>query len=121
MLMDTVSCLHYYNNIKVHKGDIVRVRRGLYWHYGIVFSNAFVIHYSSYPGHWWQKPASIRIAFWNQFLKKKNKFEIYYAAKTQKERDKIIERALCRLGEEKYSLFFNNCKSFVDDCMEKIS
>lgn len=118
MSMDTISCLPCYNNIKVHKGDIVRVRRGLYWHYGIVLSDRTIIHYSSYPGHWWQKPASVRIVLWNQFLKKKNKYEIYYEAKSQKERERIIARALHRLGEEKYSLFFNNCKSFVDECKE---
>ena len=116
LLMVTAGYLSYRSNVKVCKGDIIRVRRGIYWHYGIVLSDNQIIHYSSYPGHWWKKPASVRIVLWHQFLKKKKAYEIYYSAKSGSEGERIISRALQRIGEEKYSLLFNNCKQFVDDC-----
>lgn len=116
MPMDTISYLSDCNNIKLYRGDIVRVKRSVYWHYGIVLSANEIIHYSSYPGHWWIKPASVRIVLFNQFMKKKTEYEVYYSAKSEIEREKIIGKALKRMGEAKYSLLFNNCKQFVDDC-----
>lgn len=116
-IMDSVNDRTYGNYIEIYDGDVIRVKRGIYWHYGIVLSKENVVHYSSYPSHWWKKRASIRIVSLQGFLKKKRSFQIYYRADSYKEREKIVYKALNRIGEERYSLLFNNCKMFVDDCI----
>lgn len=116
--MGSVNDRTFGNDIEIYAGDVLRVRRGIYWHYGIVLYKGNIVHYSSYPSHWWKKKASVRVVSFQDFLKKKKIFQIYYRADSYKERYRIVHKALNRMGEERYSLLFNNCKIFVDDCIK---
>ncbi len=117
--MDTVGYLPDCSNTVVWKGDIIRVRRLFYWHYGIVLSEDAIIHYSSYPFHWWQRPVSVRKVGFKEFFNNGKRLEIYYRAASSLERNIIVKNAMLRIGEEQYSLLFNNCKDFVEDCKMK--
>lgn len=97
------------------KGDIIRVWRFFYWHYGIYVDKDCVIHYSCAPFHWWQASAKVKKTSLVEFLGKKGREKIFY--RCEKDSDKIIQRAIRKLGEEQYSLLFNNCKHFVEYCI----
>lgn len=100
------------------KGDLIKVKRLFYWHYGIYIDNDHVIHYSCSPYHWWQVNATVKFTTLNEFIGKKRKRKIYYRGKQYNERITIVQRAMSRLGETQYSLFFNNCKHLVDYCKQ---
>lgn len=97
------------------RGDVLRVRRLVYWHYGIYIDDNCIIHYSCSPNHWWEVKASVKITSLKGFLGKSTKSEIYYRDSDKSE--KIIYNAFARLGEKEYSLFLNNCKHFAEHCI----
>lgn len=117
-LMDSFNNLHGRNNLKLGRGDVLAVWRGLYWHYGIVVSDDNIIHYLPYPYHWWQEPASVRKCSFEEFCKTGRIIKLYYRVDSSEEREYIISRAIARLGEARYSLLLNNCKHFVDYCIK---
>lgn len=119
--MDSTDLLYYTRMDGIRnmllRGDIIKVKRIFYWHYGIYIDEDCVIHYSCYPHHWWEERASIKITSLYEFCGKNKKEKIYY--RNDKVSEKIIQRAISRLGEKKYSLFSNNCKHLVVDCIPK--
>ncbi len=92
-------------------GDALRVRRGLYWHYGLyagevdgkkmVFENT---------------RENVKLVSLDDFSKGKEIESISYLGSTK--RDDIIRRANSILGKKKYSLLRNNCEHFVAWCQE---
>lgn len=101
--------------MKYEKGDIIRTRRFIYWHYGIFISENAVINYSCYPKHWWQNRPQIKILSLNDFVRKSKLQEVYY--RSTEKREDIVENAIKCLGETEYSLLNNNCKHFVLSCI----
>lgn len=105
-------------NMVFFKGDVLRVKRFIYWHYGIYINDNCVIHYSCAPSHWWKVKASIKQASLKDFLGKSVRSEVYY--RDIENGEKIAAKAFARLGEKKYSLLLNNCKHLVIYCMSEI-
>lgn len=93
------------------RGDHISVSRGIYNHHAIDLGNGTVIQYGAGIGDGNPK---IEIVPFNVFSK---------GGRWKVERsvcgdncEKIVNRALARLGEQKYSILFNNCEHFANWC-----
>lgn len=87
--------------------------RGVYTHHGIYIGNGSVIHYSGFCDERAAGPIEITDL---QRFSSGNGFE----ARTYKDSfapKVIVARAKSRLGEQKYSLFSNNCEHFCHWCI----
>ena len=105
----------------MQKGDIIRIKRKhFYWHYGIYLGLNQVIHYSCHPSSIYKVKASVKICDLSEFCNKSSKFEVYKSHEDSEIRKLAVRKALKRLGEEKYSLIYNNCKHFVRDCIHPL-
>ena len=96
-------------------GDIVRVRRSLYWHYGVFCGNGGIIHFTSYPNHFWNVGAEVKETSLFEFLKSSAYLEVIHASTFSPTR--TLEIASGKLGERGYSIFTNNCRHFVWSCL----
>lgn len=101
--------------MRLERGDVIRVRKMFYWHYGIYISDERIVHYSCAPQHWWEVKPKIKEVSLNGFLGIYKKYEVFF--REEANREIIINKALCRIGEERYSLLSNNCKHFVMSCI----
>lgn len=94
------------------RGDHIRVSRPGYFHHGIDCGDGYVIHYTGEIGQ--KSNASICKEplqnFANGVQVETMKYDSCRAA------DDVIQRANSRIGEENYSLFFNNCEHFARWC-----
>lgn len=92
------------------EGDHIVVDRGIYTHHGIYIGNNELIHYIwnlEYGG-------DIEVTSIENFAKD-DTFWIY-KHRNSFSREKIVERAYSKLGEDKYNLIFNNCEHFAHWC-----
>ncbi len=140
--------LKYYNNKfqeaisqqrKIQYGDVIGVSRLFYEHYGIYAGNDTVIHYSATKEDenimirktnmkgflhdsttlfildceykWPHKSLPIKYREVPDYIKK---IKVYSPEET-------VKRAESRLGENQYSLLFNNCEHFAVWCKTGIS
>lgn len=112
------NCMQFANSClaELKPGNIVRVRRILYWHYGIFCGENKIVHLTSYPNHIWQTGAEVKMTSIYEFLKSSNKIEVFCYSDTKSYR--IVKNAYERLGERKYSIFKYNCRHFVLSCAE---
>lgn len=94
------------------KGDHIRVKRLGYWHHGIDIGDGTVVHYSGEPGN--KRDAQVRRTSIRAFLKGGRREVVRY--KQSFTPDKVVRRALSRLGEAQYNLIFNNCEHFARWC-----
>lgn len=99
-------------------GDLIRVRAGSLWHYGVFVSEEEVIQFGPRPERQPRDPAEIRVIatdideFAGGF--------IVEAAETGRKRlppERAIALARSRLGEGGYSLLNNNCEHFATECV----
>lgn len=87
------------------KGDHIKANRTVYSHHAIYIGNGEVIEYNDYI---------IKISKLADFSDGDYIIKINDRAKYS--RDKIVQRAYSRLGEEKYNIMWNNCENFADWC-----
>lgn len=136
---------------ELKRGDIIGICRGAYDHYGVYIDDYSVIHYSSKDSDTSSENSIIetsldtfmrgdgtlfRLSFpdtygkpdkivtnrgviaerdnWFRDWEKYRDYKLYSP-------DETIERARSRLGENKYSLLFNNCEHFAIWCKTGIS
>ena len=88
----------------------VRRRRG-YTHHGIDCGDGTVIHYSGEPG----RPGEIRQSALEEFLVGGRLQTRHYRHRHSP--TKTLRLARSRLGEQSYSLVFNNCEHFAEWCV----
>ena len=106
----------------LRNGDIIRVNRGVYAHYGIYAETSagpHVIHYTGETGHKDFKGV-VRETSLAEFLDGSNdfsavildpkKYPVIYSG------EKTVERARSRLNEKGYNLFAHNCEHFAVEC-----
>lgn len=129
-------------------GDILGIKRrgGLYEHYAVYIGNGEVIHYSGQNNDFSEKP-TIHQAPIENFFNNDNKFFVLdfppqYGAPVKIRStvpanlsfpgknsvsyhlyspEETVLRAKSRLGEDSYSLIFNNCEHFAIWCKTGIS
>jgi len=94
-------------------GSILRVRRMLYWHYGIYCGDNKVIHLTCYPLHIWETEAKVKMTSCDEFIKTSKRIEF---SCTDRSAD-VLMQAKKRIGESNYSLFTNNCRHFAYSCI----
>ncbi len=132
----------------LNPGDILGVKRsgGLYEHYAVYIGNNEIIHYSGHEDDFSEKP-TIRKAPIKDFFNNANKFfvldfpqeygtpvkihstvpaNISFSEKKAIDYhlyspEETVLRAKSRIGEDKYSLIFNNCEHFAIWCKTGIS
>lgn len=95
-------------------GDIVRVRRICYWHYGVFCKAGTVIHLTSYPDHIWSTGVKVKETDLRDFAKSSEHIEVLCRVCTTL--DTTADKARARIGESGYSLLKRNCKHFAFSC-----
>ena len=108
---------------KPRNGDVIRVDRGLYAHYGIYVeapSGGHVIHYTGDNGHSDFKGV-VRETSLREFLDGDNNFSICRFDDDEKyphvySGDETVRRARQKIGEKKYNLLAHNCEHFAMWC-----
>lgn len=125
-------------------GDVIRVNRGLYNHYGIyVKSNDHVIHYTGATGpndfngivretsldEFLNGATEFHVCHFPQHLQKinvssdKKLFQLWQIIKEIKQKDyhlysgdETVERARSKIGQGGYNIALNNCEHFAVWC-----
>ena len=107
---------------RLENGDVIRVKRGLYAHYGVYVDTpdgGHVIHYTGTEGHSDFKGV-VRETSLNEFLDGDDEFSVcrfdpedyphvYSGTET-------VRRARARIGERRYNLLGHNCEHFAVEC-----
>lgn len=118
------------SNKSLCKGDVIGIKRGLYFHYGVYIGDDEVIHYQG-DGDVGINNYVIQTGM-DQFMKGQKEFFVLDFKHIQEEyRDNFnidnrfekiyssketVERAKSKLYEGDYSLLFNNCEHFASWC-----
>lgn len=101
------------------KGDILKVSRLLYYHYGVYVGDGRVIHFSAPEGMSETDPFSADIfeVTLSEFSKGEMPF-VDNRCRPSFSPDEIVERARMMLGTQRgnYNLFGNNCEHFANWC-----
>lgn len=107
---------------RLRNGDVIRVNRGLYAHYGIYVDTpdgGHVIHYTGTDGHSDFKGV-VRETSLAQFLDGNSEYSV---CRFDGEKyphifsgDETVRRARARIGERRYSLLSHNCEHFAVEC-----
>ena len=94
------------------KGDIIRVGRIGFYHYGIDAGDGRAIHYNGDPYD--KSNACVSEVVMEEF----HKGGVVEIVKIPSEftAEEIIERARECVGQKEYNLFFNNCEHFAKYC-----
>ena len=92
--------------IKLRTGDHLVTPRACYTHHGLYIGDGTVIHYLQ---------DGVCLATLKEFCDGAT----YHVKDTPRRysRDKCVERAYSRIGEDDYNLLFNNCEGFVNWCL----
>ena len=97
-------------------GSHLKDARMGYSHHGNYLGNGYVIHYAGLCEG--LKSAPIEITTLDIFQGKAKKIEVVsYEGMKCFSPEKIIERAMSRLGEDSYNLATNNCEHFSSWCI----
>lgn len=96
-------------------GTHLMVFRGTYFHHGLSVGNDEVIHYGG--DGFSDGPCRVCHVSLSQFADGHDVSVIKHPDRMFG-RLKSVQRARARLGEEQYSLVFNNCEHFVNWCIE---
>jgi hypothetical protein len=78
-----------------------------YQHHGIYIGNSQVIHFTS--------NSTVEIVSLSEFTEDNGYTEYKFHSKFS--RNEIVERAISRLGDDNYSVIFNNCEHFCNWCI----
>lgn len=95
-------------------GDHIYSPRTGYTHHGIYIGNGKVIHYSGFADG--MKSGDICIATLEEFGNG-NSIKVLERPFRVFNHSETVDRAYSRLGEDAYSLLFNNCEHFVNWCI----
>lgn len=98
-------------------GDHIYSSRICYTHHGIYIGNGKVIHYSGFADD--MKSGDICITTLKEFGNGNTVKVLERPFRVFNHRESV-ERAYSRLGEDLYSLIFNNCEHFVNWCIDGI-
>ena len=90
---------------KLKKGDHIKVNRTVYSHHAIYIGDGKVIEYNDSV----IKMSSLENFADGDYILKVN-------SKTKYSREQIVARAFSRLGEENYTVIWNNCENFAEWC-----
>ena len=105
-----------------NRGDIVRICLGEIYHYGIYVSDDEIIQFGEPPTTILRKDEDVEVCITNidgfmcgRFLEvgRPDRKEL----KKAKQPDEIIQMARKRIGEKGYSILYNNCEHFVNECV----
>ena len=105
------------------RGDIIRVNlNNKYYHYGIYVDDDTIIQYGRFDDMLKKNASDIEVLITNISDFSFKKFvEVYnYSLKEKLKKNKpdiVIEKAMSRLGEQKYNIVNNNCEHFVYECV----
>lgn len=106
-------------------GDLIRVRRSFYYHFGIYIGENKVIHFSAQndDGITNPKDISVRISPFEIFSKntvvEKAKYTLKEKVFFKRSNKNILKIAHSRLGEQGYNFLRNNCEDFAYSCVFK--
>ena len=103
-------------------GAMVRVCLGEVYHYGIYVSDDEIIQFGPPPTTIIRKDEDIEVCVTNieDFLLGKFLEVAEYDRKEKKKarsNEEVIEIARGRIGEKGYSILYNNCEHFVNECV----
>jgi hypothetical protein len=87
---------------------------GVYEHHGIDCGDGTVIHYSKRTEEATVRQTSIEDFSHGGAIRRREYTTCHIA-------DSVVQRALSRIGEQKYNLLFNNCEHFATWCKTGIS
>lgn len=98
-----------------HLGDHLVTQRFGYEHHGLYIGHGDVIHYANHQPE--SLPAQIEVCSLSTFSQG---YPIRVAPHPHRciTPEESVNRAMSRLGEQEYSLLFNNCEHFVMWCIE---
>ncbi|CAN2046823.1 hypothetical protein GMMP1_360017 [Candidatus Magnetomoraceae bacterium gMMP-1] len=103
---------------RLYKGEHLFINMGYYSHHGLGDGKGGVIHYSGMASDLSCKSCPVERVSLNDFAKgKKIRVKSYDDSKRIFSRDKAVQRAESRIGENNYSVWNNNCEQFVDWCI----
>lgn len=103
----------------VTKGDLLRVNRGMYFHYGIASSDSTVIHFSAPSDDFSGDVEDIKIIETSLYkFVKDGQLEINLEYDSSFTRDEVVNRASSFLGRNTflgnyYNILNNNCEHFA--------
>ena len=104
------------------RGDMVRVRIGSIWHYGVYVSDDQVIQFGPPPREGTKSPEVIRVCsttmdeFAGGSIVEKAKLTLAERLRRIPP-EKTCAIALSRIGEGGYDLLHNNCEHFAFECV----
>lgn len=96
-------------------GDHLVTERGKYTHHGIYTGEGKVIHYAGLSEEK-NKTGPIEKVSIYDFTGGQLCSVREYKSEHTFSREKVVKRAECRLGENKYNLLHNNCEHFAEWC-----
>ena len=107
---------------RFRNGDVIRVKRGLYAHYGIYADTpdgGHVIHYTGTNGHSDFKGV-VRETSLAEFLEGDSEYSVCRFDPKEYEHifsgEETVRRARARIGERRYNLLSHNCEHFAVEC-----
>lgn len=107
---------------RLRNGDVIRVKRGLYAHYGVYVDTpdgGHVIHYTGTEGHSDFKGV-VRETLLAEFLNGDCEYSVCCFERGKYPQifsgDETVKRARARIGERRYNLLSRNCEHFAVEC-----
>ena len=103
---------------ELKSGDLIRVKVGILWHYGVFVSENEVIQFGEPPLHVPRDESGIEVCTTD--ITGFACGQIVEGAETGRKRippEKSIALARARIGEKGYDLLHNNCEHFATECV----
>ncbi|MGI9558377.1 MAG: lecithin retinol acyltransferase family protein [Thermodesulfobacteriota bacterium] len=99
-------------NIILQKGDVIKVWRDIYWHFGIYVGNNKVIHFSGQKRD--KLCAVVKKTSLSSFAKGAGVNIVEYDG--SRSPNEVVRYAESQLGRGGYNLVFSNCEHFAREC-----
>lgn len=102
----------------LRRGDLIRVKVGSIWHYGVFVSEDEVIQFGEPPVHLPRDESQIEVCATD--IAAFSCGQIVEAAELGKKRvppEQSVAMARSRIGEKGYNLLHNNCEHFATECV----
>jgi len=112
-------------NVTPKRGDLLRVNRGLYYHYGVYYENNTVFQFAGEATDSIENTENvmIRISPIEVFIKN-SVLEVYEFSEEELKNtypiEERIQRAKSELGNKGYDLVSNNCEDFANRVVYKV-